>query len=161
MSEAVMPAGWPAMSIQQAHALLGQPGLPTEVAEETIRGVTVKVWKNQPPTLRAVAEMAKGFGERVFLVYEDERVTYEAFHRAVAARDEHAIKFTEACLKEHALTGDAANTDPACSLSPMHEEWAKVADVESHQPSPAFVYRRPGGATTKPSVEEKLEPSDA
>ena len=28
--------------------------------------------------------------------------------RAVAARDEHAIKFTEACLKEHALTGDAA-----------------------------------------------------
>jgi len=85
MSEAVMPSGWPAMSIQQAHALLGQPGLPTEVAEETIRGVKVKTWKNQPPTLRAVAEMAKTFGDRVFLVYEDERVTYEAFHRAVAA----------------------------------------------------------------------------
>ena len=32
-----------------------------------------------------------------------------------------------------ALTGDAANTDPACSLSPLHEEWAKVAEVESHQ----------------------------
>jgi len=85
MSEAVMPSGWPAMSIQQAHALLGQPGLPTEVAEATVHGVKVKVWKNQPPTLRAVAEMAKTFGERVFLVYEDERVTYEAFHRAVAA----------------------------------------------------------------------------
>ncbi len=28
--------------------------------------------------------------------------------RAVAARDEHAIKFTEACLREHAITGDAA-----------------------------------------------------
>src|SRR5687768_15997353 len=85
MSEAVMPSGWPAMSIQQAHALLGQPGLPTEIAEETIRGVTMKVWKNQPTTLRAVAEMAKGHGDKVFLVYEDERVTFDAFHRAVAA----------------------------------------------------------------------------
>ena len=50
-----------------------------------------------------------------------------------------------------ALTGDAANTDPACSLSPMHEEWAKVADVESHHTPPDFVYRRPGGATPKPA----------
>jgi pyrroloquinoline quinone biosynthesis protein E len=60
-----------------------------------------------------------------------------------------------------ALTGDAANTDPACSLSPMHEEWAKVADVESHLSSPAFVYRRPGGAASKPATEKTPEPSDA
>jgi pyrroloquinoline quinone biosynthesis protein E len=46
-----------------------------------------------------------------------------------------------------ALTGDAANTDPACSLSPLHAQWAKVAEVESHQPAPEFVYRRVGGAT--------------
>jgi len=45
-----------------------------------------------------------------------------------------------------ALTGDAANTDPACSLSPMHEEWAKVAEVESHTTPPDFIYRRVGGA---------------
>jgi long-chain acyl-CoA synthetase len=73
------------MSIQQAHALLGQPGLPTEVGEAVIRGVTYKVWKNQPATLRTVVETARTHGEKVFLVYEDERVTYEAFHRAVAA----------------------------------------------------------------------------
>jgi long-chain acyl-CoA synthetase len=85
MSEAVLPPDWPAMSIAQAHALMGQPGLPTEVAEETIGGVTMKVWKNQPPTLRAVADMAKAHGDKVFLVYEDERITFEAFHRAVAA----------------------------------------------------------------------------
>ncbi|WP_293904084.1 class I adenylate-forming enzyme family protein [Phenylobacterium sp.] len=85
MSEALMPPGWPAMSIAQAHALIGAPGLPTEIAEATIRGVTMKAWKNQPPTLRAVAELAKGHGEKIFLVYEDERVTFEAFHRAVAA----------------------------------------------------------------------------
>ena len=28
--------------------------------------------------------------------------------RAVAARDEHAVKFTEACLREHRITGDGA-----------------------------------------------------
>ncbi|MDX2288602.1 MAG: pyrroloquinoline quinone biosynthesis protein PqqE [Hyphomicrobiaceae bacterium] len=55
-----------------------------------------------------------------------------------------------------ALTGDAANTDPACSLSPLHAEWAKVADVESHKTAPDFVYRRMGGAK-----ESAKEPQDA
>ncbi|MBU2580602.1 MAG: pyrroloquinoline quinone biosynthesis protein PqqE [Alphaproteobacteria bacterium] len=47
-----------------------------------------------------------------------------------------------------ALTGDAANTDPACSLSPMHEEWAKVAHAESHTETPEFIYRRMGSAAS-------------
>ena len=70
MPESELPPGWPAMSIQQAHALIGQPGLPSEIAEETINGVRLKVWKNQPPTLRAVAEMARDHGDKVFVVYE-------------------------------------------------------------------------------------------
>ena len=32
MSESALPPGWPAMSIQQAHAILTGPGMPTEVA---------------------------------------------------------------------------------------------------------------------------------
>lgn len=46
-----------------------------------------------------------------------------------------------------ALTGDAANTDPACSLSPLHTDWAKVAREESHKPPPEFVFRRMGSKT--------------
>ena len=66
------------------------------------------------------------------------------------------------CLcQAFALTGDAANTDPACSLSPMHEEWAQVAEVESHQASPEFIYRRPGGATPKVAKEKTPVPTDA
>jgi pyrroloquinoline quinone biosynthesis protein E len=60
-----------------------------------------------------------------------------------------------------ALTGDAANTDPACSLSPLHEEWAKVAEVESHQTAPEFIYRRPGGATSKASAKKAPAATDA
>jgi len=83
MSEA--PAGWPAMSIAQAHGLLTSPGMPFEMETKTIRGVEMRVWKNQPPTLRAIVEAARAHGEKVLLVYEDERVTFEAFYRAVSA----------------------------------------------------------------------------
>ncbi|WP_374470088.1 class I adenylate-forming enzyme family protein [Phenylobacterium sp.] len=85
MSEPALPPGWPAMSIQQAHALLTQPGSPLEAEEKVIRGIKTKVWKNLPPSLRSVVEASRAHGEKVFLVYEDERVTFEAFYRAVSA----------------------------------------------------------------------------
>lgn len=61
------------------------------------------------------------------------------------------IDFGGCRCQAFALTGDAANTDPACSLSPMHAEWAKVAEVESHAPPKDFIYRRVGGATKAPA----------
>ena len=84
MSNPDLPAGWPAMSIEQAHALLTQPGSPLETEEVEIGGVRIKVWKNAPPSLRAVVEASRAHGEKIFLVYEDERVSYEAFYRATA-----------------------------------------------------------------------------
>ena len=85
MTEAALPQGWPAMSIADAHALITAPGSPAEVETVDSRGVPTKTWKNLPPSMRAVVEAGRAHGEKVFLVYEDERVTFEAFHRAVAA----------------------------------------------------------------------------
>ena len=85
MTEAALPAGWPAMSIAQAHALLTASGAPFEMDEVIIRGVKTRVWKNLPPSLRSIVDLSRAHGEKVFLVYEDERVTYEAFYRAVSA----------------------------------------------------------------------------
>ncbi len=87
MTDAATAPGpaWPVMSIAQAHALLTGPGSPLEMEELVIRGVKTRVWKNAPPSLRAVVEAGRAHGERVFLVHEDERVTFDAFHRAVAA----------------------------------------------------------------------------
>ena len=76
---------WPAMSIAQAHAMLTAPGAPFEMEELVIRGVPTRTWKNAPPTLRAVAEMGRAHGDKIFLVHEDERVSYEAFYRAASA----------------------------------------------------------------------------
>jgi long-chain acyl-CoA synthetase len=99
MSEPVLPPGWPAMSISQAHALLTQPGSPLETEELEIRGIKTKVWKNAPPSLRAVVEASRAHGEKVFLVYEDERVTYEAFYRAVS-------KLARAMAEQGVVKGD-------------------------------------------------------
>ncbi len=82
---AALPANWPAMSIQQAYAILTAPGMPTEMEDAVIRGIPHRVWKNAPPTLRDVVAFGRQHGEKVFLVHEDERVTFEAFHRAVAS----------------------------------------------------------------------------
>ncbi len=49
-----------------------------------------------------------------------------------------------------AFTGDPANTDPACKLSPHHAAFVAAAEQESAQQTPPpFVYRRLGAA--KPS----------
>jgi pyrroloquinoline quinone biosynthesis protein E len=42
-----------------------------------------------------------------------------------------------------ALTGDARATDPACSLSPLHQDLVATAEREAHAAPPAFVYRKP------------------
>ncbi len=41
-----------------------------------------------------------------------------------------------------ALTGDAAATDPACSLSPHHAEMLATAQAEADSGGPEYVYRR-------------------
>jgi pyrroloquinoline quinone biosynthesis protein E len=64
------------------------------------------------------------------------------------------IDFGGCRCQAFALTGDARNTDPACSLSPLHAEWATVAERESHAPAPEFVYRRVGGAARVAAKED-------
>lgn len=44
-----------------------------------------------------------------------------------------------------ALTGDAAATDPACALSPMHAAMFGIAQSEAAAAAPEFIYRRMEG----------------
>ena len=72
------------MTIAEATEVLIAPGQIFEVGDETVRGIPMKVWKNAPPSLRAVLEMSRGHGAQTFLVYEDERMTFEQHFRAAA-----------------------------------------------------------------------------
>jgi pyrroloquinoline quinone biosynthesis protein E len=58
--------------------------------------------------------------------------------------DRREIDFGGCRCQAFAMTGDATNTDPACSLSPRHAEFAALAQVESGKEPPPFIYRRMG-----------------
>ncbi len=82
MTEGALPA-WPAVSLARAHEILTAPGAPFEMTEAVVRGRPARVWKNAPPTLREVFVAGRAHGDKIFLVHEDERVSFEAFSRAV------------------------------------------------------------------------------
>jgi len=65
-----------APSIAEVHKLLTGPGAPFEIVETEIRGRRTKVWKNAPPSLRSLLEISRLHGEKIFLVYEDERMSF-------------------------------------------------------------------------------------
>ncbi|RJF93601.1 class I adenylate-forming enzyme family protein [Sphingomonas cavernae] len=75
---------WPAYSLEQIESMLCATGAPFEMEEVVIRGVPTRTWKNVPPTLAALAHIARSHGARCFTVHEDERVSYDAFFRATA-----------------------------------------------------------------------------
>ncbi len=80
----VPPANWPARSRAECEAILTAPGMRFEMEEVDIRGVRLRTWKNAPPNLRAIALLGQSHGAREFVIYEDERITYDAWFRAVA-----------------------------------------------------------------------------
>jgi acyl-CoA synthetase (AMP-forming)/AMP-acid ligase II len=83
------PPGWPAMTREECRARLTAPGQRFEMDTVTIRGVPTRVWKNAPANLRALIALGRTHGQAEMAVYEDERVTYDAFHRAVATMATH------------------------------------------------------------------------
>ena len=77
------PPAWPAMSIGEANAMLAGEGSPLALQDAAINGVSLKIYKDAPPTLRHILEASEGFGPRELLVYEDERASFESHMRAV------------------------------------------------------------------------------
>ncbi len=73
------------ITIQQAQELLTGPGSPFEIESRTIRGVDTQTWKNAAGSLRDIFLATRTFGDRTYLVYEDERMSYEE-HFFAAAR---------------------------------------------------------------------------
>ncbi|SEC98658.1 class I adenylate-forming enzyme family protein [Bradyrhizobium erythrophlei] len=85
MKDMELKETWPVMSLAEAHVRLTRPGAPYEMNEVVVGGFTMRSWKNVPPTLRDLFLLGRGFGPRTFVVYEDDRTTYESFARATLA----------------------------------------------------------------------------
>ncbi|MFD1610675.1 class I adenylate-forming enzyme family protein [Sphingomonas tabacisoli] len=76
---------WPRMSLSEAQALLCAPGQRFEMETVSVRGVPTRAWKNAPPNLRALVELSRAHGDRLATILEEDRVSFEAQYRAIAA----------------------------------------------------------------------------
>src|SRR5262245_2595240 len=80
------------MSLVQATAELTAAGALFELAPCVVDGVPLRCWKNVPPTLRDLVLQSRRCGDLTYLVYEDERSSYEqTFQRVVALARSLAI----------------------------------------------------------------------
>lgn len=64
------------------------------------------------------------------------------------------IDFGGCRCQAFALTGSAGNTDPACSLSPRHDEIFKTAEQESATGTNRYIYRNFAGGTLEPEPQK-------
>jgi long-chain acyl-CoA synthetase len=81
-----------ALSLEDATAQLCAPGQIFEIATASIRGIELRVWKNAPTTLRGVLDLSALHADKDFVVYEDERLTFDGHYRAVSAMAERLLE---------------------------------------------------------------------
>ena len=89
MTDAIEPEGEHAdggdvPSLADATATLTAPGQMFEMEDLVVRGVLTRTWKNAPATLRTVLELSSLHGDKDFLVYEEQRVTFSEHYRIAA-----------------------------------------------------------------------------
>jgi long-chain acyl-CoA synthetase len=71
-------------TIAAIHAQLTAPGQPFEMEHHVIRGVPTRTWKNAAPSLATLLDRSKAHGEAEFIVYQDERWTFDRHFRTAA-----------------------------------------------------------------------------
>jgi len=81
----------PVMSIAEANAALTAPDGRFPMKTITVDGRGYEVFVNVPPTFRDLFDATAKFATREYLIYEDERVTYDGFRRASAALAERLV----------------------------------------------------------------------
>ncbi|MGH7336849.1 MAG: AMP-binding protein, partial [Myxococcota bacterium] len=71
--------------LREIEARLTAPGGMFEVVTEDVRGQPMRVFKNRPRSLRALLEASRAHGDKEYIVYAGERISYaEHFARASA-----------------------------------------------------------------------------
>lgn len=71
--------------LKEAWSELTAPGAPFEVAEIPVRGNMIRMYKNAPPSVRELWLSTAAYGDRDYLVYDQDRLTYAQAHVEVNA----------------------------------------------------------------------------
>jgi long-chain acyl-CoA synthetase len=72
------------LSLAEATAQMTAPGQMFEMDHATINGVEMRIWKHAPANLRQILDTSLNHSNRDFLVYEEERFTFEEHYRIAA-----------------------------------------------------------------------------
>jgi len=72
------------MSREEINLLTTAPGQAFEIELAEVNGRTIRNWKNTPTSLAAILEQSRTHGEREYIVYQGERLTYAEHYRRVA-----------------------------------------------------------------------------
>lgn len=81
-----------APSIVEVTQALTAPGQPFEMEEVLIRGVSTRVWKHAPRTIRSMTEGMHAWADRAHLVFEDESLTYTESHARICTLAHRLVK---------------------------------------------------------------------
>jgi long-chain acyl-CoA synthetase len=76
---------WPVVSLADAQRVLTAPGAPFEMETIEVDGRPVRVYKKAQRDLRAIFDGSLAWRERTFIVYENERLTFQNHYRAASA----------------------------------------------------------------------------
>jgi long-chain acyl-CoA synthetase len=84
------------MEFQEAWEELTAPGAQFAMKEIEVRGIPMRIFESAPPSMRFVWELAGGYADRDYVVFEDERFTYaeaDAIIKSLAhhLREEHGV----------------------------------------------------------------------
>ena len=114
-----------AMTIAEIREQLTGEGQLFEMDELEIRGIPTRVWKNAPPTLRAVLELSQFHGDKTFLVYEDETLDLRASTSAAAATLATVWSSATACRRATGSPSPCATSPSGWSRSGARPRWAR------------------------------------
>jgi long-chain acyl-CoA synthetase len=79
-----IPTGWPQHTLAETYSILTAPGGPFEMEERNVRGIPLRTYVHAPATLREVFDRGAAWGDREYLVFQDERLTFAGVHRAAS-----------------------------------------------------------------------------
>jgi steroid-24-oyl-CoA synthetase len=70
---------------------LTAPGQMFEIEHIELNGASIKSWKNAPPSMAAILEQSRAHGAKEFIVFQDQRLTFEEHYRRVASVANHLV----------------------------------------------------------------------
>ncbi|MGC8466442.1 MAG: AMP-binding protein, partial [Acidimicrobiales bacterium] len=80
------------MNFDEAVSAVTGTGQPYEIIEGTVNDKTMKVFRNTPPSLRAIFDVLRSKTDETFLVYEEEEWSFAKVTSSIDSLSRHLVE---------------------------------------------------------------------